>query len=126
MIKESRVNEIFKDCLFEDKDFGTGIQMSEVVVVAGITLTFGFNEQKVIKHKDEINSMLDTMNPTFKEGWSFLNLCFDKDNSQWTGSHRAMQELMCLGIAIDRIEYCTNDREFWKILPGGMPYIVIK
>ena len=100
--------------------------IDETVIVEGIRASYGFNSKRLFAYKDEINSMLDDMNKTFKEGWSFLNLSFDKNNVQWTGNHRAMEELMCLGMGIGRVHYCTTDRNFWSILPGGMPYIVIK
>ena len=36
-----------------------------------------------------------------------------------------MQELLLLGLAIEKIEYLLP-REMWSILPGGMPYIKIR
>lgn len=126
MIKDSRVNEIFRDCLFKKEEVIDGVPIDKPIIVEGIRASYGFNSKRLSSYKDEINSMLDSMNETFKEGWSFLNLCFDKDNNQWTGSHRSMEELMCLGMGIGRIYYCMPDRNFWSILPGGMPYIVIK
>lgn len=128
MIDEKRLNEIFLDCFFKTRKMRNGepIEKGKMIIIEGIAATYGFNSIKVSEYEKEINLMLDDTNITFKNGWSFLNLCFDKDNNQWTGSHKAMEQLMCLGMAIKRVYYCMNDREFWKILPGGMPYIVIK
>jgi hypothetical protein len=36
-----------------------------------------------------------------------------------------MDELVCLGLAIGRIAFLMP-REMWEMLPGGMPYIVVK
>ena len=44
---------------------------------------------------------------------------------QWTGFHQTMDELVCLGLAIEKLSYLMP-REYWKILPGGMPYLVIE
>lgn len=126
MIESSRLNEIFEDCLFEEKEIENGIPIYEEKFVDGIVAIYGFNSNKILKHKEEISSMLDEMDITFKKGWSFLNLCFDKDGNQWTGSHLTMEQLMCLGMAIGRVSYCTIDRDMWTVLPGGMPYIEIK
>lgn len=52
-------------------------------------------------------------------------MCLNKDNIQWTGSHQTMQELLLLGLAIEKIEYLLP-KEMWSILPGGMPYIKIR
>lgn len=57
--------------------------------------------------------------------YSFLNACLDKHGNQWTGLHRAQEELVRLGIAIGRVE-CCFPRETWAALPGGMPYFMVK
>lgn len=56
---------------------------------------------------------------------SFLQLCMDKNNYQWADLHATMEALMVMGIAIGKLEYCS-DKETWKMLPGGMPYIRVK
>lgn len=58
------------------------------------------------------------------QGWSFLNMCVDKNGNQWTGSHEIVDKLVCLGIASGYANFVLP-RGMWKILPGGMPYIAI-
>lgn len=125
MIAADRVHEIFINCLFKDEEVENGVPIDKTIMVEGIVATYGFNSNRVSTYKEEISSMLDNMDITFKKGWSFLNLCFDKNENQWTGSHRIMEQLMCLGMAIGKIHFCTTDRDIWTALPGGMPYIVI-
>ena len=57
-------------------------------------------------------------------GWSFLNSCNDRSGRQWTGLHLTMEQLWCLGIAVGRARY-TLPRDFWEVLPGGMPYLTV-
>jgi hypothetical protein len=66
----------------------------------------------------------DTFMKTKGGGWSFLNACMNKNGEQWTAFHPKVQELFCLGLALDICSY-TLPREMWKVLPGGMPYLVV-
>ena len=116
----NKVEKIFIDCLYEDD-----VLVTEDSIVKGITMDVAFNPKKVEKNKEEINLLLDNIHKKFEEGWTFLNLCLDKNENFWTGNHATMEKLLLLGLAIGRIEYCC-DREMWHILPAGMPYIFIK
>jgi hypothetical protein len=53
-------------------------------------------------------------------------MCNQEDGTQWTGFHQRMEQLMLLGIGLKLMDYVLPDRKMWKVLPGGMPYIVIK
>lgn len=57
-------------------------------------------------------------------GWSFLNMCEDKGGNQWSGTHKTMEQLLCLGMAMNKMKILLP-REVWKIFPGGMPYVAI-
>lgn len=125
MISSKRVSEIIRDCLYKESEIKDGKPIINPIVVQGITRTLGLFPERVKKHEPEIVSMLKELPDTFSKGWTFLNLCYTKDNEQWTGLHDSCEELMLLGMAIDKISYCSP-RDMWDILPGGMPYIVIK
>lgn len=111
-------------CFFED---GETAQKSGIEV-KGVVTTFIFNPIGLKIVKNEINALLDQLPELFHEsiggGWSFLNACMNRDSEQW-GEQRDVELLMCLGIAIGRVAYCLP-REMWEILPGEMPYFVIK
>jgi hypothetical protein len=55
-------------------------------------------------------------------GWSFLNMCVDKDGHQWTGMHVTMDQMFALTKALGMSKEVLP-REMWSALPGGMPYI---
>lgn len=120
----SRVDEIFKDCLFADKQEDAS-QMVEAPVIHFIV---GFHPGRLEQHKAEIADLLDELPDDFKSsrggGGSFLNACFDKHGNQWTGDHIHVEQLFALGIAAGRVQSCFP-RELWPMLPGGMPYYVI-
>lgn len=122
---EQEVEEIFIKCLYSEDELIDGKPSTEPIIVTGIKMSVGFNPINLNKYKDKINSILDVIHETFKQGWSFLNLCLDKNKNIWTGQHSTMEKLLLLGLAIDRIAYCCK-RELWGVLPGGMPYIFIK
>lgn len=124
MLNPNRINEILKNCLYKDDEIVNGKPIVEPIIVEGIIQAFGFNPNRIENYKKEIEFMLEDLNPNFKNGWSFLNLCHDKNGNLWTGEHKTMEELMCLGMAINKISYCAP-RDFWEVLPGGMPYIKI-
>lgn len=117
------VSSIFQDCLFkEHPSVGTNF-----IKVEGITTNIGFNPVKIEKHSEEIKDLLNELHSEFKEseggGWSFLQMCVDKNDNQW-GDHPNMQELMLLGIASGYMNYLLP-RQMWSVLPGGVPYLVI-
>lgn len=124
MIDSNRILEIFKDCLYKDEEVVNGQPIIPSINVEGIMNKYGLHPIRLEGHKDEITSLVNELNPTFNEGWSFLNLCLDKENNQWTGSHHTMEILMVLALAINKFEYLFP-REDWDMLPGSMPYIKI-
>lgn len=122
ILNTERVEEIFLKCLFKDgEDTGNGID------VEGVIVNVKFNPERIEENKAKIIEMLDELPDNFKEGqgggWSFLNACMDKYDSQW-GEHKNIEQLVMLGIAIAKVKY-GMPKEMWNILPGGMPYITI-
>lgn len=123
MINAKDVNEIFLDCLYKDEETKKGEVPEGAIIVEGIIMKVGFNPERVEKNKNNIINILEQLHPTFNEGWTFLNMCIDKNDNEWTGSHKTMEQLLVLGLAIGKLEYCC-DRDMWSILPGGMPYVI--
>lgn len=117
------VDFIFRDCLFR-KDEDT----ADAVKTEGITSKVWFHPDRLESHKTEIAEMCGELPDNFKAssggGWSFLNLCINRFQEQWTGEYRQMEQLLVLGLASGRIQLLTR-RELWEMFPGGMPYVVI-
>ncbi len=128
MINATEVNDVFETCLFRENEVENGKPKPEMIEVQGITNRFGLHKERVNKHKEKIIKFLKELPENFFEGsgggWSFLDLCNDKNGRLWTGEHRVMQSLVCLGIAIGKVRY-TIPKEAWATLPGGMPYVTI-
>lgn len=131
MIDAERVDIMFRDCLYAKEELdGSGFPIDEdsMIEVKGIVNTFGLNKHRVESHREEVVSYLDQLPDEFKKsgggGWSFLNACNTKDGEQWTGFHIIVEQLMCLGIALDLVRY-VMPREMWSMFPGEMPYIVV-
>lgn len=118
-----RIETIFFACLFQD-----GEDTTDHLVGEGITTSVGFHPGRLEEYEQEITDLLADLPEPFMRskggGWSFLQACFDKNNIQWTGSHRTMEQLFQLGIATRKAEYMTP-RDMWMVYPGGMPYIVV-
>lgn len=121
-LSSSAVNDLFWNCLAGSEED------SDVKLVGGIVRTFMFDPAKLIENKESIVSFLMELPEKFQEekggGWSFLEACMDKEGNHWA-EHPTIERLMGLGIAIDKVEYVLP-REMWSVLPGGMPYFVIK
>jgi len=58
-------------------------------------------------------------------GASFLNFVLNKNEHTWTDSYGHAEELLLLGLAIDKIQYAIP-RPLWQVLPGSAPYVIIK
>lgn len=99
------------------------------VIVEGVRAILHFDKTKIDAHRSDILSMLSQLPDEFKlhsgGGMTYLNMCLDKDGRQWTGELLIMDGLVCLGLAVGVVEYSIADREIWKALPGGVPYITI-
>ena len=131
VINAERVDSIFRECLFKNEEMDDEGQPQGIkpLKVQGIANDVGFHADRIQKHRSEIISFLEELPHQFREdsggGWSFLNLCQTEEGEQWTGLHRIMEQLVCLGIAIGKVSYCLP-KKMWPALPGGVPFIVIK
>jgi hypothetical protein len=122
-----RVEEVMRDCLFRDDE-----PIEPRVEVAGIVERYGFHPERLEAHRSDVEDLLSELPVEFFDvaeggggGWSFLNACMDRNGTQWTGLHRTMGHLFALGEALGVVT-CQLPRELWAVLPGGMPYYVIK
>ena len=117
-----KVSEILKDCLFkEDED------QSKAVIINGVVSNYGLHPDRLKNHILEIEKLLAELPDSFHEGkgggMSFLNACMDRSGRQW-GEHRNIEELVVLGLAVNKVKYCAA-RDMWAVFPGGMPYFVV-
>jgi hypothetical protein len=120
-LSPQNVTNIVLDCLFQE-----GEAQDDVVKAEGITARMGFHPARLNSHKDDIKEMLALLPIEFSEGggWSFLNLCNDRNGSLWTGDHAIMETLCVLAIATGLGQW-TMPKEMWSVLPGQMPYFTI-
>lgn len=118
------VEVVFFDCLFKN-----GEPTENCIKAEGLLNTFGFHPERLKKHKSEVYDMLKQFPDSFQKksggGMTFLDACIDKDGNQWTELHSIMEQLVVLGIAIDKVKYCML-REVWEAFPGAMPYFVVE
>ena len=138
LIDADRVIDILRDVLFKEDEL-PGEEITSVdqmpdtaVTVEGILHPWGFHRERLEGHRDEIAKMLQGLPREFRAqefggegGWSFLNACNDAQDVQWTGLHQTMDVLICLGIGLGLAEWVLP-RDMWPVLPGGMPYVVVR
>jgi hypothetical protein len=123
-----RTDEVFRYCLYtEDEVTEPGEPPTGAVLVKGIAHNYGLHPARVAEKREVILALIRDVVPdafltTKGAGWSFLNLCMDRNGVQWTGMHHTMEALLCLGMAIGKAGYCLP-REMWAVLPGSMPYV---
>jgi hypothetical protein len=92
-------------------------------------MTIVFDKAKLEEQRDHVKAMLldlpaDFMETSEEGGTSFLQMCNDKEDVQWTGMHRTMELLCVLGKGLGLLDW-VFPKDFWAFLPGGMPYVVI-
>ena len=129
-LSAKEVRTLFMECLYTKKETGE-LKEGEVpegcVKGDGIMVGACFHPDRLTKAKPAIKNMLNALPEKFHKttggGWSFLQMCMDKDGRQW-GEHSSMDELLCLGIAAGMASYAMP-RESWGMFPGNMPYIVL-
>lgn len=110
----------FENCFFKE-----GEDTTNYVKVEGIMCVFGFHPQRLEEKRELVKALLAELPAEFKEGYSFLNLCVTKDGNQWTGMQSVCEQLVVMAIGLGLMEYCLP-KEMWPLLPGGVPYLIIK
>lgn len=129
-LTSENVSAVFSDCLFRDAELPNGAKPKEgeFTVGEGVRHRIGFHTERLLSHKQDVVDMLDCLADNFKQtkggGWSFLQMCADKHDNQWTGDHAQVDKLVTLGAALDLIS--LTPVEMNRFLPGGVPYICIK
>jgi hypothetical protein len=123
-LTSENVEKVLLKCLFKD-----GEDTSNAKIVHGVMMNVGFHPERLEENKADIIDMLSQCHPNFmsnseSKGWSFLMFCQDKNENQWTGLHSMCDNLICLGMAIDKVKFMLP-RELWVALPGGVPYLQI-
>ena len=121
-LKAKNVREVLYDCMFtEDELDENGYPKGDFIPVKSIMFNIGFHPDRLSQHKDDINDMISELKD-LKDGISFLNLCFDKNDRHW-GEQIDVDNLIALGIGIGRLSIRPDDRHLWKLLPGSVPLI---
>lgn len=122
LISANRISEIFYDCLYKDEEIVDGKPVVPPTIGVGIRMSeIGFFPERLEGYRKEIEGTIGNLPSMFRDGWSFLNLCIDKEERQW-GEHMNCEQLMALGTAIGKMVVLAP-RELWPALPGGMPYL---
>ena len=133
-IGAKRIREIMEYSLFSEDEINLAKKKDGTFdaacvitkMIRGNSLVFCWIRLK--EFKSEIRKYLDLLSDEFKEhvgaGYTFLSMCVDKNNRQW-GGHINCDELFTIGNALGLCDFCIKNRLTWKLLPGGVPYIVI-
>jgi hypothetical protein len=127
LINSTRVDEVFKDCLFKE-----GEPTNDYIPAEGITVNVGFHPQRLESYRNEVRDMLSNLPKQFfpkgeggGDGWAFSGACNDKNDTQWTSFHVHMEQLFQLGIGLKMVR-CLVPRIAWHSIPGGLPYYAVK
>jgi len=123
-VTASNMSELTQNA-FMDSLFKEGEDTTDYVKVEGITSMFGFHPQRLEEKRELVTALLAELPAEFKEGYTFLNFCTTKDGEQWTSEHIVCEQLIVMAIGLDLMSYCMP-REMWAILPGRVPYLIIK
>jgi hypothetical protein len=127
VIDAQKLDVVFRDCLFTDEELKVSTTPAPVIV-EGVLGSFGFHPTRLESHRNFVRECLAQLPKEFMEesggGWSFLNACMTKNGKQW-GEHFNVNELYVLGQALNFVK-CLLPRDMWNILPGGMPYFVVR
>ena len=114
------VRNAFAKCIFnEDED------KTDYVTVEGIVNNFGLHPQRLEEQRELVTALLAELPAEFKEGNTFLNLFTTKNGELWTGEHTVCEQLTVMAVGLDLMTYCFQ-REMWAVLPGGVPYVIVK
>lgn len=117
-----KVNELYSECSLVEAEVKNDEPTVDFVLGEGVVSVSVFSAERIEKNKETIASLFDEL-AGIDEGISFLTMCNDQYDRQWTGMHFMVDRLLQLGMASGVVEY-TLPRDLWNILPGGMPYVI--
>jgi hypothetical protein len=121
-LTSDNVHRVFIECLYLDGESTQGH-----VLAHGVTVNVGFHPERLKKNRTQIVKMLHQLPEEFMKsrggGHIFTNAAIDKNGRQWTSFHKTIDELLCLGLAIKKIEYLLP-REVWQ-KTFGVPYFLV-
>jgi len=122
-LSTNNVISIFDNCLSNKYT-----KKENILNVKSVNFNIKFDLEKILKNTNDINSMINELPNNFKEniggGWSFLNIIINNKGEIWTSEHIIADKLVSLGLATNKLSFLL-EKDVWKILPGGMPYIII-
>jgi hypothetical protein len=121
-LSAENVRAVLTDCLYKEEE-----SVNDALYVEGIMRKFGLHPERLKSHEADVREMLAELPDEFMAGkgggWSFLNMCFDKNNRHW-GEHPDMEALIVLGLGLGLASF-PLPRDMWDALPGSMPYVQI-
>ena len=121
------VNKVFFGCMYKEEIKDVQDIPHGSIIVEGISMTGVFDPARVEANRADIKELLSDINEDFSSkeagGTSFMALPFRKDGEQW-GEQPNAQELMLVGVASGYMRYLVPP-DGWKVLPGGMPYLIV-
>lgn len=121
-----RVHATMMACLYKPDEIVDGKAPADAVMVEGLVATYGFHPQRLQRAKPDVIEMIGRLHDNFTKGggWTFLNMCQDRDGELW-GEQRTCESLFCLAKGLGLADYCMP-REYWGTMPGGLPYVSFK
>lgn len=97
------------------------------VEVEGVVHRFLFRKDRLEENKHVVKELLGELPDKFHKwgggGYSLLGAHVDRHGHHW-GEHRSVEVLVVFGLALGFITVPVP-RVFWKVLPGGLPYIIV-
>ena len=114
--------DVYSDCLIKDYEVDNDEPTVNFVLGEGVSSVSVFNAERLEKNKEKIIRLIDELSK-IEEGVSFIEMCCDKNGSQWTSDCLKIDLLVMLGIATETLQF-TLPREDWDTLPDGVPYII--
>ena len=115
-----KVEKLFAFCILKKEED----DLSCVITINGVFSKNNFNKNRLSQSHKEIENILLRLPNEFKEsvggGWCFSNLSMDQDGNMWTNSTEHLDQLVQLGIGIQKIECLIPKRH-----KDDIPYYTI-
>lgn len=125
ILNPQKLTLVFNTCILQPTENATSSIGIEKILSTEKIL---FHKEHLREHQELIEAMLNELPETFKKsvggGWSFLEARKDRNGNLWAGEHAAAEKLFLLGMAIKKVE--MTPKNTWPILPGNLPYFIIK
>ena len=118
---QNRIKEIVADCMYKVTDLDKGVGFSDKVKIVTLQNEYMlFHTDRLERHREEVFSMINILNPSIKTGVPVIVLGLITENTDILAKPEGF-DLVCLALGLNIVELVQP--KHGESLPFGIPQV---